>query len=225
VLAAVLGWVVGPLHWWVLRARTVAARPHADDPQDDATLRQAMHSSAFWLLALCFTGYSFATAALWAHVMPVFASKGMGELQATAVLVWVGPAQVLGRLVYAWAGRGVSLRVLGMAVLLGMPASLVLLALSSQALPLFLFALLFGLANGLVTIVRGALVPEYFGRSHVGRIGGAMSSVGLLARAAAPLVAAWMLLGLAGYTQVLLALALLGFASVAAFALARPPRR
>jgi MFS family permease len=225
VVAGTLGFVVVPLHWWVLRTPTVAALPHADDPQDDATLREAMHAPAFWLLALCFTCYSFATAALWAHVMPVFASKGMDELQATAVLVWVGPAQVLGRLVYAWAGRGLSLRVLGMAVLLGMPASLVLLALSHQALPLFLFALLFGLANGLVTILRGALVPEYFGRSHVGRIGGAMSAVGLLARAAAPLVAAWMLLGLAGYTQVLLALAVLGFGAVAAFALARPPQR
>ena len=157
--------------------------------------------------------------------MPVFASKGLDELQATAVLVWVGPAQVLGRLVYAWAGRGMSLRVLGMAVLLGMPASLVLLALSRQTLPLLLFALLFGLANGLVTIVRGALVPEYFGRSHIGRIGGAMSAVGLLARAAAPLISAWMLLFMTGYTQVLLALSALGFAAVAAFALARPPQR
>jgi MFS family permease len=85
--------------------------------------------------------------------------------------------------------------------------------------------LLFGLANGLVTIVRGALVPEYFGRSHIGRIGGAMSAVGLLARAAAPLISAWMLLFMTGYTQVLLALSALGFAAVAAFALARPPQR
>lgn len=225
VVAGVLGLGVAPLHLWVLGGPAVMAAAQAEDPQDDATLRQAMHTPAFWLLALSFTCYSFATAALWAHVMPVFASKGLDELQATAVLVWIGPAQVLGRLAYAWAGRGVSLRVLGMAVLLGMPASLVLLALSRQTLPLLLFALLFGLANGLVTIVRGALVPEYFGRSHIGRIGGAMSAVGLLARAAAPLISAWMLLFLAGYSQVLLALSALGFAAVAAFALARPPRQ
>jgi MFS family permease len=224
-VAAALGLGVTPLHLWVLRGPAVVAAAHADDPQDDATLREAMHAPAFWLLALSFTFYSFATAALWAHVMPVFASKGLDELQATAVLVWVGPAQVLGRLIYAWAGRGMSLRVLGMAVLLGMPASLVLLALSRQTLPLLLFALLFGLANGLVTIVRGALVPEYFGRSHIGRIGGAMSAVGLLARAAAPLISAWMLLFMTGYTQVLLALSALGFGAVAAFALARPPQR
>ncbi len=223
VVAAVLGLFVTPLHLWVLRGTEVVAAAHADDPQDDATLHEAMRAPAFWLLTLSFTLYSFATAALWAHVMPVFASKGMNELQATAVLVWIGPAQVLGRLVYAWVGRGMSLRALGMAVLLGMPVSLVLLALTRQALPLLLFALLFGLANGLVTIVRGALVPEYFGRSHIGRIGGAMSALGLLARAAAPLVGAWMLIAMTGYTQVLLALAGLGIAAVAAFALARRP--
>jgi MFS family permease len=219
----VLGLFVTPLHLWVLRGTQVVAAAHADDPQDDATLHEAMRAPAFWLLTLSFTLYSFATAALWAHVMPVFASKGMNELQATAVLVWIGPAQVLGRLVYVWVGRGMSLRALGMAVLLGMPVSLVLLALTRQALPLLLFALLFGLANGLVTIVRGALVPEYFGRSHIGRIGGAMSALGLLARAAAPVVGAWMLIAMTGYTQVLLALAGLGIAAVATFALARRP--
>ena len=37
--------------------------------------------------------------------------------------------------------------------------------------PVFLFSVLFGLSNGLVTIVRGSLVPEYWGRAHVGRRG------------------------------------------------------
>ena len=141
---------------WVLRGPAAVAAAHADDPQDDATLREAMHAPAFWLLALSFTLYTFATAALWAHVMPVFASKGM--MSCRPPRCWSGSARR--RCWGGWSmpglGRGMSLRALGMAVLLGMPLSLVLLALSSQALPLFLFALLFGLANGLVTIVRGA---------------------------------------------------------------------
>jgi MFS family permease len=228
VIAGVLALGVAPLHAWTLRGPAVgAARRIGDaaDAADDATLYQALREPAFWLLALSFTLYAFASAALWAHVMPIFASKGFDELQATAVLVWIGPAQVLGRLAYAWVGRGMSLRLLGIAVLLGMPLSLMLLALSKQRAPLLLFALLFGLANGMVTIVRGGLVPEYFGRAHVGRIGGAMSAVGLLARAAAPLLAAWMLLFVPGYRDVLLALAGLGFAAAAAFALTRRPSR
>ena len=223
VIGAVMLCVVAPLHAWALRGPALLASPRPAGPQADATLHEALRERSFWLLTLCFMLYAFASAALWAHIMPAFAAKGMNEAQALAVLVWIGPAQVAGRLVYAWAGRTVSLRVVGLFVLLGMPASLALFALSTQWWPLFVFAALFGLANGLVTIVRGGLVPQYFGRAHIGRIGGVMSGVGLLARAAAPLATAWLLLAMPGYREVLLALALMGVAAAVAFAAARPP--
>jgi MFS family permease len=235
-LIALLGWrdallaiglvpafAVAPLHAWCLQGRDSADGHHVADAADDATLHQALREPSFWLLTVCFTLYSFASAALWAHVMPAFAAKGMDEPQALSVLVWIGPAQVAGRLLYVGLGRHVPLRHVGLVVLLGMPAALLIFALAERLWPLLAFAFLFGVANGLVTIVRGGLVPEYFGRTHVGRIGGAMSAMGLLARAAAPLFTAWMLLVLAGYTQVMLVLAGLGLAAAVAFALARPP--
>ncbi len=236
VIAAVLALGVAPLHAWALRGPALVDAPSAEvDGQavgvasaatvdaESSTLRAALRTQAFWLLALSFTLYSFASAALWAHVMPAFAQRGIDETAALAVLIWIGPAQVAGRLVYAWAGRAVPLRRLGVYVLCGLPASLTLLALSTHPLALIGFALLFGIANGLVTIVRGGLVPEYFGRAHVGRVGGAMSALGLLARAAAPLLVAWWLLWLPGYREVLLVLAVMGVGAVVAFALARRP--
>ncbi len=223
VLALVLAAVVAPLQAWALRGPALVAASTAQVPQDDSTLRQALRSRVFWLLGASFTLHSFASAAMWAHVMPIFAGKGMSAAQAPAVLVWIGPAQVLGRFVYAAGGTGLSLRHLGLLVMLGMPLAMLLLAESTQWLSLLLFAGLFGLANGLITIVRGGLVPEYFGRTHIGRISGAMSALGLLARAAAPLLTAWLLLAAPGYRQVLWVLASLGVAAVVAFALARKP--
>jgi MFS family permease len=223
LLGVLLLLVVLPLHAWALRGPALGPSPPSHDSRADATLRQALHAPAFWLLAGSFTLYALASAALWAHVMPIFVSKGFDPLQATAVLVWFGPAQVLGRVLYVWLGRGLSLRRVGGAVLLGIPLSFLVLALAQRQEPLLLFVVLFGIANGLVTIVRGAIVPEYFGRSHVGRISGLMSGLSLLARAAAPLLAAWMLLWLGGYQPVLLALAAAGFVGCAAFLLARPP--
>jgi len=223
-IGALLALGVAPLHAWALRGPAIAAAPAHHDPADDATLQQALREPAFWLLTLCFTLYAFASAALWAHVMPALADKGFSEVEALAVLVWVGPAQVAGRALYALAGRGISLRLLGVAVLMAMPVSLAVFAFGSSVPVLLVFAVLFGVANGLVTIVRGGLVPEYFGRSHIGRIGGAMSAVGLLSRAAAPLLTAWLLLWLAGYREVMGVLALLGVGAAAAFALAKRPR-
>ncbi|MBX3607320.1 MAG: MFS transporter [Piscinibacter sp.] len=225
VAAAVLLLGVTPLHAWALRGTpTQLVRSAHEDGADDATLHEALRGSAFWLLVLTFTLYSFAAAALWAHIMPAFAARGMGEPAALAVVVWFGPAQVAGRFAYLLFGRWVGSRTLGLAVLAGLPLSLTIFALAQGTLALLLFALLFGLANGLVTIVRGSLVPEYFGRAHVGRISGAMNVVALLARAAAPLATAWLLLALPGYREVLLVLAGLGGIAVIAFALARPPR-
>ncbi|MBI5259954.1 MAG: MFS transporter [Burkholderiales bacterium] len=224
VIGVVLLVAVAPLHHWALRGPALVASPHAADELDDATLHQALRAPSFWLLTLCFTLYAFAQAALWAHVMPAFAAKGVPEADALTVLVTVGPAQVAGRLLYVWLGRGWSLRTVGAVVLAGLPLSMALFALSSSLPALLVFALLFGVANGLVTIVRGGLVPQYFGRTHVGRIGGAMSAIGLLARAAAPLMMAWLLLVVPGYREVLLVLAALGVLAVAAFWAARPPQ-
>jgi len=218
--------VIAPLHAWALRGTPVppaSARPAL--AADDATLHEALCEPSFWLLTATFTLYAFGSAALWAHVMPAFAAKGFSEAQALAVVVWIGPAQVVGRLLFLAFGRWLSTRSIGLIVLGGLPVSLATFALANQIAALLLFALLFGLANGLVTIVRGSLVPQYFGREHVGRISGTMSGIALLSRAAAPLATAWLLLALPGYREVVLVLAATGVVAWVAFALARPPGR
>jgi MFS family permease len=226
VVAAVLLLVVAPLQAWALHGlRLQAPLSVADSPEDHATLGQALRQRAFWLLTACFTCYAFATAALWAHVLPAFESKGWSSAQALAVVVWIGPAQVLGRLLYVAAARHISLRALGLFVMACLPTSLVIFALADSTVALIGFALLFGVANGLVTLLRGALVPAFFGRLHIGRIGGAMGGVALFSRAAAPLGAAALLVVLPGYREVVGVMAAFGLAAAAAFWFAQPPRR
>lgn len=226
VIAGVLLFVVAPLHAWALRGTPPAApAPAAGTAQQDATLHEALREPRFWLLTAAFTLYAFAAAAIWAHIMPAFAAKGLSESQALAVVVWFGPAQVAGRVAYVMFGKRLSIRALGLFVLAGMPLSLAIFALSNRVSAMLLFALLFGVANGLATIVRGTIVPQAFGHSHLGRISGAMSAISLLSRAAAPLAAAALLLVVTGYRELLLLLAGLGVAALLAFAMAGPTRR
>ena len=223
IIGAVLVLGVAPLHAWVLRGTPeLAPTLRASAVQLDVTLREALRESRFWLLVTSLTLYAFASAAVWAHIMPAFAAKGMSETQALAVVVWFGPAQVAGRVVYLALGRGLSTRTLGLVVLAGIPLALAIFAASNHVIGLLLFALLFGLANGLVTILRGTIIPETFGHAHVGRISGAMNAILLLSRAAAPLASAGLLLILAGYRDLLFLLAGLGVAAWIAFALVRP---
>jgi predicted MFS family arabinose efflux permease len=220
-MAATLLFGVLPLHAWALRGGGGEAAPSRDPLRADSTLGDALRGRTFWLLALAFTLYAFSSAALWAHVMPALASKGLSPGEALAVVVWIGPAQVAGRLLFASIGRRWTLRALGLVVLASAPLAFAVFALARSVPMLWLFAALFGAANGLITIVRGGLVPEVFGRANVGRIGGAMSAIGLLARAAAPVAAALLLLALGSYRELVLLLAALGAVAVLSFWAAR----
>ena len=147
-IGAVLLLFVAPLHAWALRGTPqIAAAAPMSDTVADATLHEALRERSFWLLTVTFALYSFAAAAMWAHMMPAFVAKGRTEAQALAVIVWFGPAQVAGRLGYVAFGRWVSARRLGMIVLGGLPVSLVIFALADRTVALLVFALLFGFAT------------------------------------------------------------------------------
>ncbi|HEY9064499.1 MAG TPA: MFS transporter [Burkholderiaceae bacterium] len=224
---------VAPLHAWVLRGPACAAAPVGRDPlasgeaesaQVSWTLRAALRTSSFWLLALAFALNAFVAAAMWAHLMSAFAAKGLSSTQALAVVVWLGPAQVAGRFAFLLFGRRLSPRALGLIVLGCLPLALAVFALADSLAALLVFAVLFGLANGLVTIVRGSLLPERFGRAHIGKISGAMTAIALLSRAAAPLAGAALLVLLhASYPEMLLVLVAIGASALLAFALAGRP--
>jgi MFS family permease len=222
-IAASLLLVAAPLQAWALRGTDRVAALRQPDAVASATLHEAVRHPTFWLLTLCFTLHAFVAAALWAHVMPAFAARGVDTAATLAVLVWIGPAQVAARFAFASIGRALSLRRVGLLALAATAVAFALFAASAHSAALLAFALLFGAGNGLVTIVRGGLVPEYFGRTHVGRVGGLMSAVSLLARAAAPLVAAWLLLVLPGYRELMAVLAAVAAGAWLAFVAARPP--
>ncbi len=72
------------------------------------------------------------------------------------------------------------------------------------------FAVIYGIGNGAMTIVRGAIAAELFGREAYGAINGAMAAPVIVAKAAGPLVAALLFAGLGGYDGTLLVLIVIG---------------
>ena len=223
-MAAVFVVLIAPMNAWALQGPSIVAAPHGHDETEDATLHQALRHSTFWLLTAAFTLHAFVGAGLWAHVIPAFDGLGVAAADTLAVVVWIGPAQVTGRFFYAWLGRGLSLRHLGIGVMCGFPLALALLVWDHSLGSLIGFALLFGLSNGLVTIVRGGIVPAYFGRSHIGRIGGLMSGISLVARSTAPVAMASLLLVVGHYREVLWCLVGLSGVAVVAFVMSSARR-
>jgi Na+-translocating ferredoxin:NAD+ oxidoreductase RnfD subunit len=101
----------------------------------------------------------------------------------------------------------------------------VLLALDGQVAVALLFAVLFGFSNGVVTIVRGTVPAELFGRLGYGRMLGNLAAPALVARAIAPLAYAPLALPQTAPFAWLLALLGLALLSLASFAVAIRRRR
>lgn len=196
--------------------------PSPGSPGPEAVRRDPL----FKALRLTFIGHALLFSTLSAHLMALLQGKGLSTSDAALIGAMIGPMQVVGRLMELGWGRRLPILNLGVIAICALPMALLLLWSLAPGTPfwiLALFALPYGLGNGLITIVRGSAVVELWGRSHYGRIQGAIARPVLAATAAGPLAASllWQLLG--DYDHVLLVL--IGVATVAAVTLVRAARR
>jgi len=191
VYAAALVLISAPLHAFVLPRHRAELEPvPASGAGKPAAVLQPK-GAAFLLVAAAFTAYAFVPSGLAAHLLAIFTRAG---IDATTV-VWIGalfgPAQVGARLIeFAFASHLHPIWVarFALAVLLGAFAMLALSGFTVAAAAAF--ALLFGGANGLITITRGALPLALFGPIGYGRLIGRLAGPFQLMQAAAPLLMA-----------------------------------
>jgi MFS family permease len=230
ILAAINLAVCLPIHAFWLRdgAGHVPATP---PPVDRAELlRRALRHPVFWGLALCLTAYNATFSALSFHLIPLLAERGFNPSLAIAAVALIGPSQVAGRLIVFLFARRLPTALTGRIILLGLPTALALLIrFPDSTSALFLAAIYYGGANGIMTIVRSAAVPDMMWRDGYGSINGVLAFPAMAAQALAPLGAAliWSISG--GYDAVLWALlvvstiAAMAFWAAAALSRAKPP--
>lgn len=201
-----------PLHLLLGRDRPVLPAPLAQVERHH-TLAEALRHPAFWQLAAAFAANSFIFSALSVHLIPLLQDFGHTAAVAVLMAALIGPMQVVGRICERTFARAVIPQKVGMFTFGALPAAILALVLfGSQAWAVAVFCALYGLSNGILTIVRGTLPQAMFGRKNYGAISGAMSGPSLLAKAAGPLVAAAILRSYPAPVPLLLVL--LGVAAV-----------
>ncbi len=152
------------------------------------TLSPRSRRRAFVALAVAFALNGFIVSVLTVHMVSVLQRQGLALETAVWVGSFFGPMQVAGRIVEFTIGRRFASRTIGVIALsLLVVAVGVLIGLGGQIAVALVFTLLFGFSNGVVTIVRGTVPAEIFGRAGYGRILGSLAAPALLARAIAPL--------------------------------------
>jgi MFS family permease len=192
IYAAFLAFVSAPLHFFALpRSRHDAdISVHHDAPPPAKVLPP--RGLTFILVASAFATYAFVPSGLSAHLLAIFARSGIDA----GTVVWIGalfgPAQVGARLIEFTFGRNLHPLWIARFALAGLLCAFVMLAVLGISTPVAAaFALMFGGANGLITITRGALPLALFGASGYGQLMGRLAGPFLLMQAAAPLVMAF----------------------------------
>jgi hypothetical protein len=129
--------------------------------------------------------------------------------------------QVVGRIgEYTVGARFRATQVAMLAILL-FPLALLVLRFAGLHWGLVLcFVTLYGASNGIMTITRGIIPAEIYGRERYGAVNGALAAPVLASRSLGPLVAALIWSATGGYDAVIWTLAAIGFVSVVSFVLA-----
>ncbi|MBZ0250269.1 MAG: hypothetical protein K8F93_11495, partial [Burkholderiales bacterium] len=125
--------------------------------------------------------------------------QGFTPARAAWLAALVGPMQVAGRIVeFAFAHRASASRV-GEIALFAFPISLLVLAFAGgSTAAVVAFAVIYGASNGVMTIVRGTVPAEIWGREGYGGLAGLMATPVLLARAVAAVgVISWVAFAMA----------------------------
>ena len=211
-----------PIHFFAIpRVRAAPAThvaPAAAQPEPDASLRG---------LAMAFGVATFVFGIVAVHLINLLTAAGVAKGQAVAMSMLVGPMQVAGRIVELAVSRRVRAVHVGGAAFALMAAALVaLLLVRGPGAAALLFVIAYGWGNGLLTIAKGTVPAEIYGRRGLGGLLGYIARAGTVAKAVAP--AAWPALLAAGLARpwalgALLACAGAGGAAYA-WAVRRAPR-
>ncbi len=180
-----------PLHLVAIPrgAPTVVDPARSPEPPPVAAARTT--GATFAWLAAALAAAAFIAAALSVHAIGMLTAAGLTAAEAVLAGALIGPMQVAGRVVEFTAGSSVRARTVGTIAFALMTLSLLLLALAHGVrAAAFAFALVYGASNGVMTIVRGTVPAELFGRRDFGALIGRLARPQLVARAVAPVTLA-----------------------------------
>jgi Sugar phosphate permease len=158
---------------------------------NSASTQRALRTPTFWALAVCFTAYYATFAALTFHLVPLMVARKVPAGWLLATMAIIGPAQVAARALWFAAGRSVRPALIGVIVTSAFPVSvLVLLYAGTSPYMLMLFGLVYGGANGMMTILRGTIIQDVMWTEGYGAISGLLSAPSNIAKGIAPISAA-----------------------------------
>lgn len=218
VLAGLHLFVCAPIHFHRLRGAPARVLQQAGGAATGTPVGQHLRSAPFLLIGLFVVIMMAVTAALPAHMVSLLRENGLSETWVIAIPASIGLLQVVGRLLLFFFEHRFDLhaanRIIPCLIPMGLAA---LLAGGGHGWAAVLFVVLYGMGNGMLTIVKGTAIAQYVSREHVASLNGALGLPQAAARAIAPLALGLLWTREAGYTTglwLLLGVSVLAVASL-----------
>ncbi len=229
---ALMQWLICmPLHAWLLqgaapqKVAAIAAKStdplvdsdsHASPSSSTVSVRVHLKRAPFWLLAGFMLMTAIVSSALPAHMVSLLEEAHLSPAWVIAIPASIGAIQVLGRFLLFLFEKHLDVHAANKWIPCLVPLGLVCLVVGGLApWAALLFVTLYGLGNGLNTIVKGTAMAQYVSRDHVGQLNGVLGVPLALGRAVAPWALGLMWTPEGGYTNGLRCLLLAGVLGVA----------
>lgn len=229
VFAALNLLVCLPVHAWLSQEGTSSRAKAANaTPRVEGMLPPARRRIGFAIMVTGFSLMSLVSSAVLVHLIPLLSGLGLG---ATSALVGTlfGPSQVGSRLINMVFGKNLPPFHLALIAAALIPGGVLVLLFSAPSVPgAMVFAVIFGMGNGLLSIVTGTLPLHLFGSDGYGKLQGKMMAARLILSALAPFVLAFAMENIGirlslGITAAMGGLSIV--ALLAVVALGHPPKR
>jgi len=209
--------VCAPLHHHLLKDAPQPQRLRVQEGQAPKGLHVHLKEPAFWLLGVFIVLMMMTTSALPAHMVSLLREAGMPQHWVLTVPALIGVLQVVGRLGLYGFEKHLNVHQTNRWMPCLIPLGFVALLMGSQHLTwALLFVLLYGLGNGMLTIIKGTAIAQYISHEHMGSLNGALGIPLALARASAPWVMGLLWSATTGYQQGLVLMTALSVVGISA---------
>jgi predicted MFS family arabinose efflux permease len=219
VLASLHVLICLPIHaYWLRNEPAAQSHEHAQTK----SLGHFAREFPFWGLAVFFVLFSGITSAIGTHMVPILSERDLPVAWVIAIPASIGVLQVIGRLILYVTEKHIDVHAANRWIPATLPAALFVLALGfASPIAALLFALLYGLANGMITIVKATAMAQYVSRERAASLNGLLGLPTAIVRAIAPsaLAVLWTLRG--DYQFGLGVLTAIGVIAVASFWIAQ----
>ena len=196
----------------------------ANTSEGEFTLRQAMRTTAFWMLILATTTRVGVFNAITVHFVPIMVWKGATEQQAAAMLALMALMSLPGHLFVGWIADRMSKPILMAACMLIGAVSIGFLAYGDEVWAPWIFTLLITFVEAIFP-VSWATVGDFFGRKSFATIRGTMSFFYLWGPALGPVITGAVYDRHQSYAPLMSIYLVTFLVAAGLYALLRPPAR